>query len=143
MAVQRPDASEDIDFLYNPGPIVADLPWHMRALRMSYRRHSAGFLAGLLLCGCSELSLPQRGFATRFFHSTLEPSLDPPTDFGGSALVAPDGRSLSPDSCEAIARARAQDSAAQYFSSDVQNKVFDGTLADCRNWRARFAGTVN
>lgn len=93
-------------------------------------------LLAVLVTGCTDVGLPQRGFATLFFHSEIEPELNPPQAFDGTPLL-PDGKPARPDSCEVAARARAQDVAAQDFGEDVQKKVFEATLADCKRWRAR------
>lgn len=119
--------------------VVADRLSRMPASGMPYRRLGA-CLAGLLLAGCSGTSLPQRGFATRFYQRSVEPTFDPPAAFGGSAPITPDGKSVSPGSCEAVAQKRAADIAAQNFSTDMQQKVFDATLRDCRAGRSRYGG---
>jgi hypothetical protein len=104
-------------------------------LKQGRRRASLLLLASLLLAGCS--ALPQRGFATRFFQSDIEPELNPKGAFEGSPTIAPDGSVVPPGSCEAIARERAQDVAVQDFSLEVQQTVFDHTLRDCKAWRGR------
>ena len=93
--------------------------------------------AALLLAGCTGIGLPQRGFATRFFQSDIEPDLrPPPAAFEGTPLLV-NGMPAAPNACEAIAQARAHDAAVQGFGDAVQQQVFTGTLADCRRWRDR------
>jgi hypothetical protein len=99
-----------------------------------------GFLMLSVLVGaCSADSLPERGFATRFYLGAVAPSLDSPRGPGRAPLAGSSGEPIAPDSCEAFARARSEDVADQGFSAEVQQKVFEATQQDCQAWRQRSA----
>ena len=113
-----------------------------------------GLAAALSAASCSQLGLPEQGFATRYLGGTIGPylhetvqtsssfdgrSLRPESASGGTASqpiasnVAGGGR----DACSEAARQRAEDAADQGFDDDTQKVVFDGTFANCAAWRAR------
>jgi len=114
------------------------MPTCMPASRMVFRNVVLLVAITAFVAACSDMSVPQRGFAVQFFHRNIEPELDPKTVFEGPVMVAPDGRLVSVNSCEAAAKARAQDVAAQNFDLDLQQKVYESTLADCRKWHDRY-----
>lgn len=85
-------------------------------------------LAASTLAGCAGLTLPDRGFATRYFVSAAHP------------LDRTHLRPLSPDSCEAVARTRAGDAGVQGFDDAVQRTVYEAALKDCRYWQRQLNG---
>jgi hypothetical protein len=106
---------------------------------MLSRRHSTLILAALFLTACSDVSLPQRGFATRYFQSNVAPEFTAAPD----GIVAPATTPESLDSCEQIARERATGAADQGFSEDVQRSVYDEAVRDCQTWRQRLGHSSN
>lgn len=100
-------------------------------------------LAALALTSCGEIGLPQQGFATRYLGGSIGPALgsqlDTATNFAGQPLSnSPAGRPARPrDVCEATAQDRAQDISAEGFDEDLQKKVYDAVIADCRVWSKR------
>ena len=99
-------------------------------------------IGALALTSCSDMSLPEQGFATHYLGGTFGPALgaqfDTSTDFAGQPRGGPSpGRTTPQDSCEATAQNRAQDIAAEGYDATLQQHVHDSVLADCRVWSKR------
>jgi len=114
------------------------------------------FVASLALgmTSCASLSIPKRGFLTRYFsRSYLQNSLRTSHDLAGTPLhpaiesytvparpYPPAGHpSLASvetrNTCLVVARQRAGDAAFQGFGDQSQKSVFDRAYNDCVAWR--------
>jgi hypothetical protein len=97
-------------------------------------------------------SIPQQGFAMRYFGGPIGPELKsaivPATDFSGQPVRAPVATAPGPTSdayldsgtsisCESVAQHRAADVSFQGYDETVQKSVHDAALSDCQTWRAR------
>ncbi len=107
---------------------------------MSPVRIGVLLLPVFFLFGCANVSLPQSGFATRYYHSDIAPLLGLEEGAGDGSRAGSVAGPAGVDSCDAVARERALDVEAQGFGEDMQAKVYDATRRDCAAWRARFGG---